>query len=284
MSEPRFWFPLPSRGRVGARGDSSKVMLHGFANLNMPLHNISPSPRPSPARGEGERVRSARRVSVVAVALAAMFFSGCVNWSKDVGNYRAELDKSLPTTKPVFAEDQPVSLVGALRKANDDNETIASSGEDYIQALAEKMRQAGVFLPTLTLGPSYTLSHTNGSSSSIVIPGTGGSGGTVVQTGKGGGTSHSTSVTANASVNGSLSDISNTKSSARTVEQRRQLLLDVRETILLQVAQAYYDVLRGETGRGIAEQHRAATGAGARSGSAREARQRSAARSGEQPV
>jgi outer membrane protein TolC len=144
--------------------------------------------------------------------------------------------------------------VQALQIANADNETIASSGETYIQALAEKMRQAGTFLPTLNLGPSYTFTRSSGSGSSVVIPGTGstgtGTGTTVISTGQSG-TRHSTSVRATAAWTGTLSDISNLDAATLTAEQREQLLLDTRETVLLQVVQAYYDVLRNEQQVGV---------------------------------
>lgn len=180
------------------------------------------------------------KLLLLAASLMALT-SGCVDWSKDVARYRQVLDAHQPSTRPVYADQQPLTLVEALQVANADNETIASSGEDYIQALAEKMRQAGTFLPTLTLAPSYTATHTDGSSTTV----TNGTGSTsTIRTA--GGTSHSTSVSANASMTGSLSNLSSLQASARTVEQREQLLLDTRETILLQVAQAYYDVLRYE--------------------------------------
>jgi outer membrane protein len=145
--------------------------------------------------------------------------------------------------------------------ANADNEAIASSGEDYVQALADKMRAAGTFLPTLTLAPSYTLTHRTGSGDggSFIIPGVGTGqdldgdgtidtgGGTAINFGStGSGTSDRLTVPLNASVSGSLADVSNLRASRRTAEQRAQLLLNQRETVLLQVAQAYYDVLRFE--------------------------------------
>lgn len=172
---------------------------------------------------------------------------GCVDWSKDVARYRQVLDGQRSTTRPVYSGQEPLSLVEALRIANADNETIASSGEDYIQALAEKMRQAGTFLPTLSLAPSYRFTRTSGGGGSIILPGDGGGsgGGTIIETG-GGGTAESASVTAGASLSTSLANLSNLAAAAQSVEQRAQLLLDTREAILLQVVQAYYDVLRNE--------------------------------------
>jgi outer membrane protein len=82
------------------------------------------------------------------------------------------------------------------------------------------MRQAGLFLPTITLGPTYGLERTDA------------------------GTSSSNAITADASASGSLSDLSSMKSAGLTAEQRGQLLLNTRQNILLSVATTYYDVLR----------------------------------------
>lgn len=166
--------------------------------------------------------------SCAAAVLAVTLLGGCVNWSGDVGLYRKVLDESHRATRPAFVPADELPLTRALALANADNEAIASRGEDYIQALAEKMRQAGTFLPTLTLGPSYALSHSNGDA------------------GGDQGTSHQFSVPANASATGSLSQLSNQKAAGITVQQRAQLLLNERETVLLQVVQSYYSVLRAE--------------------------------------
>ena len=172
-----------------------------------------------------------------AVCVILFWLGGCVNWSGDVALYRKVLDGAQPATRPAFDPADPLPLTRALALANADNEAIASRGEDYIQALAEKMRQAGTFLPTLTLGPSYTLTNTDG------IPN---SGGAAAVGESRGGTSHQFTVPANASATGSLSNASNLQAAGYTVEQRAQLLLNERETILLQVAQSYYTVLRAE--------------------------------------
>ena len=206
--------------------------------------------------------RSVRRVLAAGSALlAALLNAGCVNWSGDVAKYRGVLDGPQPATRPAFDPAEELPLVRALQLADADNETIASRGEDYIQALAEKMRQAGVFLPTLGLAPSYSLVGGNG----FVIPGGIGTGGSA---GGGGGSSGSTgstgsiplvagnrqfSVPLNASMTGSLSNVSNLQAAGRTVQQRAQLLLDQRETILLQVAQFYYSALKAQRQAGVYE-------------------------------
>ena len=98
--------------------------------------------------------RTSRPIAWLAPLLLPTLLGGCVNWSGDVGRYREVLDDATPATHPAFAAAEPLSLREALRVANHDNEAIAIAGEDYVQALADKMRQAGTFLPTLSIGPS----------------------------------------------------------------------------------------------------------------------------------
>ena len=143
---------------------------------------------------------------------------GCMTWSGDVAKYRQVLDGPQAATQPNYKADEPLSLSRALEMASADNESIASRGESYVQALAEKMRQAGTFLPTVTLAPSYSSSHN----------------------------AHQTSVPLNASATGSLSQVSSIEAADYTAKERAQELLNERESILLQVAQAYYSVLTYE--------------------------------------
>jgi outer membrane protein TolC len=158
--------------------------------------------------------------------------AGCVNWSGDVAKYRAVLDPAPPATRPAaFDPAEPLPLLRAMQLAELDNQAIASRGENYIQALADKMRQAGTLLPTLTLAPSYTLTHENSGGGAVVA---------------GSGAQHQFSVPLDASVTGSLSSLSNIQAAGRTAQQQAQLLLDERETILLQVVQSYYAVLKAE--------------------------------------
>ena len=183
-------------------------------------------------------------------ALLAISLAGCVSekyHARDIGRYRAVLDNAAPTSRPAeYDPGAPLSLTGALQVANADNESIGTSGESYVQALAEKQRAAGTFLPTLSTSPSYTFTRNKGSNSTsgVVIPGGDGTG--TVQVHTGGGTTEQKSANLNASLNASLADLSNLSAASLTVEQREQLLLDQRETILLSVVQSYYAVLRSE--------------------------------------
>ncbi|HEY0007395.1 MAG TPA: TolC family protein [Tepidisphaeraceae bacterium] len=182
---------------------------------------------------------------IVPAAILLLALCGCVDHSKDVDLYKSVLHG--PATRPAFDPKANLSLAEALRRAEIDNEAIASAGENYIQALAEKMRQAGTFLPTLSLAPSYSYSKTNGSGGFVRSDGFGGGiggGSTPIVIGGSSGSGGQTSVPLNASFNGSLANASSLQAAGRNVEQQAQLVLDQRQIILLQVAQSYYDVLR----------------------------------------
>jgi outer membrane protein TolC len=159
------------------------------------------------------------------------------------------LDGKHPTTLPAYAADEPLPLIRALRLANADNEAIGISGESYIQALAQKMHDAGNFLPTLSLAPSYSLSKGGSSSFSFGSSSTGSTASSSTGfsfTQDNGKISHDFSVPVGASATGTLSNVSTLQAAGQTAEQRALLLLDERETILLQVVQSYYTCLKNE--------------------------------------
>ena len=213
-------------------------------------------------------VRWARTVS--ALAAVAWACGGC-DFHEDVARYRGVLDGPRPPAVGRYDTRGPLSLQRALVVANADDEAIGISGENYVQALATKMRDAGTFLPTLSLAPTYSLSK--GGSSGFAISGissatggtaggttttgtttTGGStsttttGGQTFQIASGGGSgiSHAFSVPLGATYNGSLANVSTYQAAGETADQLAATLLDERETILLQVAQSYYAALKGE--------------------------------------
>jgi outer membrane protein len=190
------------------------------------------------------------------ILLSILLLPGCI-FDKDVSKYRAVLDGPHQATMPAYDADQPLPLVRALQLANADNEAIGITGENYIQALAQKMKDAGNFLPTLSLAPAYSLAK-GGSNAGFTIGGTTtGTGGTtttggstaaqsVVVGSSSGGLSHDFSVPLGASMTGSLSNVSTLQAQGQTVDQRALLLLDERETILLQVVTSYYTCLKDE--------------------------------------
>jgi outer membrane protein TolC len=175
--------------------------------------------------------------------------SGC-NFDKDPARYRAILDGKQATTLPAYQPEQPLTLMRALQLANEDDEAIGIAGETYIQSLAQKMKDAGNFLPTLTLGPSYTLSKSNGSGgfSLAGLSGQESSLASLFSTGSTGssGISHDFSVPLNVGFTGALANVSTYEAAAQTSNQQALLLLNEREIILLEVVQSYYTCLTDE--------------------------------------
>jgi outer membrane protein TolC len=177
------------------------------------------------------------------------FFAGC-DFHNDPARYRAILDGKHPTTLPAYASEQRLTLRRALQLANADDEAIGITGENYIQALAQKMKDAGNFLPTLTLGPTYSLSKSNGGGGFSFAGGSSSSNNALLASFFGSssqsGISHEFEVPLGTSFTGSLANVSTYEAAGQTAQQQAMLLLNERETILLQVAQSYYTCLKAE--------------------------------------
>ena len=176
---------------------------------------------------------------------------GCaVDQKKEVARYEEVLRANLLTNESQFsatpAPGESLTLRQALDLANRRNEQLAIEGENYLQALIDRKRAASAFLPTVSLVPSYAFRES-------------------VDTGgandDGGGGSNASSndrtfnvpVNANANLFNGFSDVARLRGSARTIEQRRNLLLDLQESVLLDTAQVYYQVLRSERSADVLE-------------------------------
>ena len=179
----------------------------------------------------------ARPPILLIVLSAALLISGCaIDQKKEVARYqnvlRANLLSNEPAFAPAFAPAQPLTLRQALDLANRQNERLAVEGENYLQALIERRRAAAAFLPTINLVPTYSFRQR-------------------VQTGTGNSSSAQTTtldVPARGQINlfNGFSDVARLKRDQRTIEQRRNLLLDLQEQVLLETARVYYDTLRAE--------------------------------------
>lgn len=182
------------------------------------------------------------------LAAAVLVLAGC-DFNKDPARYRAILDGKHPAAVPVYQTDEPLPLLRALQLANADDEAIGIAGENFIQALAQKMKDAGNFLPTLTLGPSYSLSKSNGGGSFAFSGGSTADNALLTSFFSGGNRSsiqHDFSVPLSANFTGSLSNVSTYQAAGQTASQEALLLLNEREIILLEVAQSYYSCLKAE--------------------------------------
>ncbi len=96
------------------------------------------------------------RKILLAAGFAAIC-SGCVDEQKEVARYRGILESDDTPQLPATLQEEPLTLQRALRLANQHNEQLALSGEGYLQALIDKDRAFSGFLPTITLGPSFSM-------------------------------------------------------------------------------------------------------------------------------
>ncbi|MCC7146873.1 MAG: TolC family protein [Phycisphaeraceae bacterium] len=171
--------------------------------------------------------------------------TGCkVDQDKEVALYRAQLDEHRPgatlaAAAPIEAE-QTLTLREAMAMANRDNQQLAIRGEDYVQALIDKDRAFAEFLPTISLAPRYT------NMEYFKLP-PGGSRDMFPQ--------HTLDVPVNAQANvfNGFRDVARLKAAKLSTEEARLMLLDMQATLLLEVAQTYYTVLKAEHAVGVLE-------------------------------
>jgi outer membrane protein len=173
------------------------------------------------------------RITFPALLLAAPI--GCVDQGKEVAQYRAVLDARRATPATASATTQPadmLTLLEALTMANAHNERLAMGGEDYLQALIDKDRAVANFLPNISLQPSYFQTQ------NVFLPPEAASFFPL----------HARDVPVNAGMNvfNGFRDVAALKRSAANAQQRKALLLDLQSTLLVEVAQVYYQVLRAE--------------------------------------
>jgi outer membrane protein TolC len=170
------------------------------------------------------------------LAIAASVLAACAtDQAADVRAYRDLVD--LPSAPPALEADQPVSLEQAIALANAHNERLSIEGERYVQALAARQRSASGLMPTVDLVGSLILRENTGSGSG---------------NDNGGGSSQSSNALFDSGFNAQytlltgMSDFATVRAGDATIDQRRWLVLDLRETLLLETARAYYAVLRAE--------------------------------------
>jgi outer membrane protein len=167
--------------------------------------------------------------------MALLLAAGCaVDQAREVQTYRKVLDAGQTQPPAPFAPDESVTLKRALALANANNEQLAESGEDYLQALIDKDRAFARFLPTIRFAPSYMRQE----KSSIAA------GNSLVS-------SILRTETLDAPLQGDLNvspfqDAPVLWAAASSAEKQRALLLDHQAVLLLDVAQTYYQVMRSE--------------------------------------
>lgn len=198
--------------------------------------------------------------SVAALAIAVV---GCTDQQKEVANYRKVLDgPHPPALRRDYSQGQPLTLEQALLLANRYNEQLAIQGETYLQGLIARDRAYSTFLPTISLAPTYSFQNkplNRGGTFLAGGTGTGTTGGGTTLGGTGGGTSTGSvvapankytaldvPVNARANLFNGFRDYSSIQEAYADIRRRRGVLLDLQQTILLETAQTYYNVLLAE--------------------------------------
>src|SRR4051812_40802922 len=192
------------------------------------------------------------------LATIVLLVAGChPNQKKEVALYRNVLDTQVPRVGE-YVDGEPLSLQRSLALANQNNENLGLRGEDYVQALIQKNRVVADFLPTVSFQPNFTIEQraTGNAATSTGPGGTGLGGGNPSGGSSGSGTNTNTSTSGGggfrnsgkvstrfeAPVVGNINlyrgggDVANLKVAESNIAQRRELLLDLQATILLNVA------------------------------------------------
>ena len=182
------------------------------------------------------------RVALMVLALAG----GCVNQQKEIKTYRDILDQHNAKPAPLQA-GETLTLSRALALANADNEQLAVQGEDYLQSLINKSRVVSTFLPTVSLQPSFAIQQPSNLSQGVL--------GVSVPPDqlaknegyvKRGNTWQRFQAPAVGSMNLAYNNVDNLAAAEQNIQQQHQLLIDAQSTVLLNVAQTYYQILLSE--------------------------------------
>jgi len=167
-------------------------------------------------------IRLCQRVRPCLAVLLCAVVGGCaVDQAKEVASYRSVINADRPIE--AFDVGSPLTLERALELANHYNERLGLQGEAYLQSLINRQRAAANFMPTLSFAPSGNVGGGNASTFQGTAP-----------------------LNARQNLFNGFIDISNYRAAANNIQQQRALLLDAQATVLLSVAQVYYQILRSE--------------------------------------
>jgi outer membrane protein len=165
---------------------------------------------------------NARSLSPALLFLCASLLGCATDQQRDINTYRAISDP--PGNLPRFTTGQSLTLVHALALTAAYNEQLALRGEDHIHALAARQRAGAALKPTIDLFGDISLRENTGSG--IAQANIGLTGQYRFLTG--------------------LSDLRNVDAADARIRSTQWLILDLRESLLLQAARAYYETLLAE--------------------------------------
>jgi outer membrane protein TolC len=173
------------------------------------------------------------------IAILPFLLAGCaVDQQQEIATYRDVLGggSGSAATSQAPEPNQPLSLNDALQLANQHNEQLAIKGEEYLQALINKDRAAANFLPKVAFVPTYTREEkvtfppvVSNIAGQFVLPET-----------------TDTPLAAQIDLN-VPQDIANVNRARAAALEQKSLLLDLKSTILLDVARVYYRILLSES-------------------------------------
>lgn len=164
------------------------------------------------------------RLAVTLISIT--FAAGCVHHDpkKDSESYREILDTG--TRDIQFTSGQPLSVNDAMALANRANESLSIEGEAYVRAILDKRRSVAAMLPSVDLNPGYSLrerSTGGGYDADLDIP-----------------------IDLSFVVFDGNQNINSYWRDVYLIERQRNQLLEAQESLLFDVADVYYSVLRAE--------------------------------------
>jgi outer membrane protein TolC len=166
------------------------------------------------------KMRLAALVLLLALAQCA------TDQKQEIAAYRSLIDNNEPAGVRI-APDKVITLTEAVKLAVQNEEQLSLQGENYLQALIAKDRAFANFLPNLSLSAGWNYASNGG-----VLP------------------AHDQAFTASAPGEWNLfngfRDYYSVKSADQTIEQQKQLIFDLKQTVLLDVVQTYYAILTSE--------------------------------------
>lgn len=167
---------------------------------------------------------SARQTPIPIALLCLACAGGCAtDHARDVDAYRVIADPPGPV--PSFTPGDALPLKSALRLTAAYNEQLAVQGERWVQSLADRQRLAAALRPSIDFFARNTLRENTGNAG-------------VSQTDVG--------ISGQYRLLTGLSDLRNIQAADALVESNRWLILDLRESLLVQTARVYYDAVKAE--------------------------------------
>jgi outer membrane protein TolC len=160
--------------------------------------------------------------------LLAALAAGCtVNQAKETAAYRSPLDEKILPAAAALAPGEVLTLPRALAMANYQNERLALSGEDYVQALIERDRSASKLLPAISIGAAYTKMETFSAPGPVgsIFP------------------NPSLDVPVRTTLAVDLSNIADVEKNAVLAQYRLAVLLNLQADILVATGETYYQIL-----------------------------------------